>query len=152
MFEYVRLVTRTASVPLERARVETCGADRWVLKEFLGFAKLTHRDQGNPHILGTSTISFQLKPYSQRKDTNQDTFSLVSDLPHPRVNKTTQHTPTGLPTLKKRKINNRPAAQTVTVSIPCQSTLGMVAFHGVPLVDCQQMLSAPRKKQRLHGR
>jgi len=133
MFEYVRLVTRTASVPLERARVETCGADRWVLKEFPGFAKLTHRDQGKPRILGISTISFQLKPYSQRKDTKKHTLGLVSDLPHPRVSETKQHTPSGLPTLRKRKINNRPAAQ--TVSIPYPSTLGMVAFHGLPLVD-----------------
>jgi len=45
--------------PLERARVETIGADQWVLKrgKFIGFARVAH--QGNPRILRISTISVQ---------------------------------------------------------------------------------------------
>jgi len=43
--------------PLEQARVETGGADQWVLKreKFIVFS--AHQD--NPHILGIPTISVQ---------------------------------------------------------------------------------------------
>jgi len=53
--------------PLEWARAETGGPDKWLLKrrEFPGVDRVTH--QGKPRILGIPTISFLLRTLLSNK-------------------------------------------------------------------------------------